>query len=216
MRITVFAAAAAAVLALAAPVRAQDVATTVTTADTAQAPPRTALQKGTWSLSFVAPGYSGGERAQFAIWEMMGNRTNVGLALELSVAGRDRKQDGDDLTEASTGVGLGINVRRYAGAERAVMPFVQGGVFGRGGYSRREGETYDSDVKVMTAGVEAGIGAEWFPVRHFSISGYTGARLSASRYEEDYTAPDDTEHTSSYSEGAFQALTSALSVSIYF
>lgn len=215
MRTTVFAAAAAAVLALAAPVRAQDVAP-VTTADTAEAPPRTALQKGTWSLSFVAPGYSGGDRAQFAVWEMMGNRTNVGLALELSVSGRDREQDGDDLTEASTGLGLGINVRRYAGAERAVMPFVQGGVFGRGGYSRRDGDTYDTDVKVFSAGVEAGLGAEWFPVRHFSISGYTGARLSTSRYEEDYTAPDDTEHTSSSSEGAFQAFTSALSISIYF
>lgn len=214
MRTTVFAAAAA-VLALAAPVRAQDVAT-VTTADTVAAPSRTSLQKGTWSLSFVAPGYSGGERAQFGIWEMMGSRTNVGLTLELSVAGRDREQDGDDLTEASTSAGLGINVRRYAGPERVVMPFVQGGVFGRGGYSRREGESYDTDVKVFSAGVEAGIGAEWFPVRYFSLSGYTGARLSTLRYEEDYTAPDDTEHTSTSSEGAFQAFTSALSVSIYF
>jgi hypothetical protein len=215
MRTTILAAAAAAVLSFPAPVRAQDVAP-VTSADTAEAPPRTALQKGTWSLSFVAPGYSGGERAQFAIWEMMGSRTNVGLALELSVSGRDRDQDGDDVTEASTGAGMGINVRRYAGAERAVMPFVQGGVFGRGGYSRREGDSYDADLKMMSVGVEAGIGAEWFPVRHFSLSGYTGARLSTSRYEEEYTGPDETERTSSSTEGAFQAFTSALSVSIYF
>lgn len=209
MRITIFAAASAAVLALATPVRAQD-----EPADTAGAP-RTPLRKGAWSLSFEAPGYAAGERAQFGLWRMAGSRTNLGLALDLAVLDHDREADGEEVDDATRAVGLGLHARRYLGPERAVMPFVQGGVFGRTGSLRRESGDAEEERSTRQGGIEAGVGAEWFPVRQISVSGYTGARASASRTEQDSTTPGG-DVSSTSNDLVLQTFTSALAVRIYF
>jgi hypothetical protein len=213
MRLRLLAAAAAAVLA--SPALAQDAAPP---ADTTPAP--NALRKGAWSLSFSAPGYSGsGERVEFGVWEMVGARTNLGLTLEVNVSGRDREgeEQGADQTEASTSVQLGANLRRYGSTARSVAPFVQGRVFGRGYYTRRDALGYEETIHGVSGGLEGAFGVEWFPVRQFSVAGHTGARLLVGRLEQDQEYPDeDTDRSTDYRDVIFQTFTSALSVQIYF
>jgi hypothetical protein len=208
--------AAAAALVLASPAHAQD----APPADSAAAPPN-ALQKGAWSLSFSAPGYTGGgERVEFGVWEMVGPRTNLGLTLEVNVSGYDRETEGagqgGEQTDASTSVLLGLAARQYMRAGRTIAPFVQGRVFGRGSYSRRESSGYEETQRGAGAGAEAAFGVEWFPVRSFSVSGHTGARLQFNRSEQDLTDPMDQEQRAENHYFSFQTFTSALSVQIYF
>jgi hypothetical protein len=214
MRTRLFALAAS--LLLVAPALAQD----APPADTAASP--TGLRKGRWSLSFAAPGYTGsGERVELGVWEMVGPRTNLGLTLEVNVTGYDREsQDGSggaaDQTDASTSLALGLNARQYVHTRHSVAPFVQGRVFGRGSYARRENSGYEETSRGFGAGVEAAFGAEWFPVRQFSVAGYTGGRMSVSRSEQTLTDPEDKEQSADYHYATFQTFTSALSVQIYF
>lgn len=208
--------AAAAALVLASPARAQD----APPADSAADPPN-ALRRGTWSLSFAAPGYSGsGERMELGVWEMVGPRTNLGLTLEVNVSGYDRETGGGgqqaEQTDASTSVLLGLAARQYVRAESSIAPFVQGRVFGRGGYGRRESSGYEETTRGMGVGAEAAFGVEWFPVRSFSVAGHTGARLQFSRSEQTVTGPEDQEQRAEYHYASFQTFTSALSVQIYF
>lgn len=212
MHIRLITAAAAAVLALAPSVRAQDAP-----ADSASPPPN-GLRKGAWSLSFVAPGYSGSETAEFGVWEMVGARTNVGVTLDLNVYGRTRETSGDDQADAGTGVGLGLNVRRYLAVSRTVVPYLHGRVTGRGGFSRRDdlGAGYEETVRSMGAGADAALGVEWFPVRHVSLSGHTGVRYTSIRYNVKLTTPTDEDRKSTSRDGIFQTYTSALSLRIYF
>ncbi len=215
MHTRLIAAAALAVLALAAPARAQDAP-----ADSAPPPPN-GLQKGTWSLSFVAPGYTGpgGESVEFGVWEMVGPRTNVGVTLDLSVAGQTREASGaNDQTNAYSRLGLGLNVRRYLATSRSVVPYLHGRVFGRGGFERRDdvGAGYEETVRSLGAGADAGLGVEWFPVRQVSLSGHTGVRLSSFNYASKLTTPENEERKSTSRDGSFQTFTSALSIRIYF
>jgi hypothetical protein len=205
-----FAAAAAALLSV--PARAQDAP-----ADSTAPPPPNGPRKGAWSLSFVAPGYTGGERAEVGVWEMVGSRTNLGVTLEVGVFGTDRDGDGEDQTQASTSLGLGFNVRRYLASGRAVVPYLQGRAFGRGSYSRRDGSSGGEDVfSTSTAGVEGVLGAEWFALRHVSFSGHTGARFSATRQRQQAEDAQGNEFHSTTRDVGFQTFTSALSLQIYF
>ncbi|HST59198.1 MAG TPA: hypothetical protein VLK84_10925 [Longimicrobium sp.] len=220
MHIRRFAAAAIAVLALAAPARAQDVPAQDAPADSAPPLPN-GLRKGAWSLSFVAPGYSGlgGETAEFGVWEMVGPRTNVGVTLDLSVAGQSRETSGaNDQTTAYTRLGLGLNARRYLATSRSVVPYVHGRVFGRVGFDRRDdvGSGFEENVRSLGAGADAGVGVEWFPVRQVSLSGHTGVRFSSFNYTSEVTTPEQEERESTSREGIFQTFTSALSLRIYF
>lgn len=209
-------AAAVAVLALAAPARAQDAPAPGVPADTASSPPGL-LRKGAWSLTFTAPGYSGSEGMEFGLWEMVGPRTNAGVTLEVFVNGRDRDTDtGGDYTEAATTAGLGFNLRRYVGMSHRVAPYLQGRVFGRGEYNRAESGDTEASTRGTHAGVEAGLGAEWFPVRQFSLSGHTGARFMVSRYSQTITQPTGEETEATSNEALFRTFTSSLSVRIYF
>jgi hypothetical protein len=202
-------AAAATMLALAAPARAQDAAADST------APPPVGPQKGAWSLSFVAPGY-GGETVEFGVWEMVGARTNLGVTLEVLVGGREDEANGRKGTAATTRAGLGFNARRYLATARRVTPYLQGRVFVRGAYQRNESPGVEDWHRGAQVGAEAALGAEWFPVHHFSVSGHTGVRLAASRFRQELTASDGQTHPLSTTDASLQTFTSAVAVRIYF
>jgi hypothetical protein len=89
-------------------------------------------------------------------------------------------------------------------------------VFVRGAYQRNESPGVEDWHRCAQAGVEAALGAEWFPVHHFSVSGHTGVRLAASRFRQELTASDGQKFPLSTTEGNFQTFTSALAVRIYF
>lgn len=223
----IHAAASAALLALAVPARAQETPSPADTtafalavpvpADTA---PRTSLQKGSWSLSFVPPGYGGGgERAEFGAWEMVGARTNLGLTLAVSVYGSEGEYNGGaaTATQASTFVELGMDVRRYVMAPREVTPFLLGGAAIGGRFERRDASNgYDETTRGMNATLRAAAGVEWFPVRRLSISGQTGFSLTAGRFSMEQDAPESPPVSSESSSLGVRSFTSALTLQIYF
>ena len=213
MRTLSLSAAAAALLLLSASARAQDAATEAA-ADTM---PRTSLQKGTWSLSFQAPVYgSGGGTGEFGVWEMVGTRTNLGFTLGISVGGVD--VDGErDQTEAVTRVGVGLNVRRYLVEPREVTPYLQGTASIGGSYQRRDdSDGYEAEDRGVEAGLEAAVGAEWFPVRRMSVAGHTGFGLFARRFEQHQKSPSGAEFDQDGSSLHVRSFTTGLSVQIYF
>ncbi|WP_420129821.1 hypothetical protein [Longimicrobium sp.] len=214
------AAAAAALLSLALPAAAQTaVPANTTLAVAADTLPRTSLQKGNWSLSFTPPGYSGGsgERAEFGAWEMVGERTNLGLVLAVSVYGTDSEASGGgEATTASTDVGVGVNVKRYLMTPRDVTPFLIAGASIGGRFERRDGpQDYEETTRGMNSSVLGGVGVEWFPTRRFSLSGQTGFMVQSGRYETETDMADDHRESETRSAG-FRSFTSALSMQIYF
>lgn len=220
MRIPAYAAAAAALLSLAGPAAAQNAAppadsTAIVAADTT---PRTSLQKGTWSLSFVPPGYGGsGERTEFGAWEMVGPRTNLGITLAVSVDGSDTEGSAGGGTDASTSVSLGASVKQYVMAPRDVTPFLLGGVAIGGAFTRRDrADGFEESSRGMTGNVRAAVGAEWFPVRRMSLSGFTGFTLNATRADVEQTWPGGEEIDGEASYFSFRSFTSALWLQIYF
>ena len=213
MRLRLLAAAAAALLA--SPALAQDAPAV---ADTTPAP--NGLRKGAWSLSFSAPGYSGsGERAEFGVWEMVGARTNLGLTLEVSVSGRDREgeEQGADQTEASTSVQLGANLRRYVSTARSVAPFVQGRVFGRGYYTRRDGLGYEESIRGVSGGRRGPSAWSGSPCGSSAWRGTRVCGWASGGWSRTRSIPTKTPIARlHYRDVIFQTFTSALSVQIYF
>jgi hypothetical protein len=220
MRIRPHAAAAAALLSLAVPAAGQDAAPAADSAVIVMedSVPRTSLQKGTWSLSFVPPGYSGsGERTEFGAWEMVGPRTNLGITLAVGVDGYETEGGGGGGTEASTSVSLGATVKQYVMAPRDVTPFLLGSVAIGGAFTRRDRDDgYDESSRAVIGNVRAAVGAEWFPVRRMSLSGFTGFVLNASRFDVEQTWPDGKEIDGEGSNLSFRSFTSALWLQIYF
>lgn len=221
MHARTLAAAAAALLSLALPARAQEagVSTDTTLSAGADSTPRTSLQKGTWAISFIPPGFSGAsERAEFGAWEMVGARTNLGLTLAIAVFGVDSESSvSGDASTASTDVTLGINLKRYVAPPREVTPYLMGGAFIGGRFERREGpDDYQETIRGMTSSVVGAVGVEWFPVRRVSLSGQTGFGLRIGRSTTEQVLPDDTEHDVESRLVGFTSFTSALSLQIYF
>jgi hypothetical protein len=208
-------AAAAALLCFSVPARSQQAAadTSLAAADTT---PRTSLQKGAWSLSFAAPGYGTGERAEFGVWEMVGARTNVGFTLGVSVLGAETEGSSGEATVADTDVDLGLNVKRYVMEPREVTPYLLGSVSIGGRYERREGQEYEETSRGTSASLRAGVGVEWFPVRRVSVSGHTGFGMFAGHMDNEQELPDGTHREGETRQAYFQSFTSALLLQIYF
>jgi hypothetical protein len=216
MRFATFAAAAALSF-IALPAFAQEPALAAdSTLAAADAMTRTSLQKGVWSLSFDAPGYGGGERGEFGVWEMVGARTNLGLTLGVSVVGAEAEGSSGDATVAETDVDLGITVKRYVMEPREVTPFLLGSAAIGGSYERREGQQYEESSRGVNAMLRAGVGVEWFPARRVSLSGHTGFGLFAGRIDIDQEFPDGTTRDGETSQMYVQSFTSALSLHIWF
>lgn len=200
-------AALAAALALAAPARAQEAP-----ADTL---PPNSLQPGTWSLSFQAPGYSGGGTADVGAWRMVSPRTNLGVSLGLGLTTEDRDGDVNPGTVHEATARLGLNVRRYMAPEREVTPFLLAGVAGYASRARYQTPGRKLRERAYGASAEAGLGVEWFPVRRFSVAGSMGLSLTASRARREAENPDGERDDRAWLLD-LRTSTSRLSVQIYF
>jgi hypothetical protein len=194
-------------LLLAAPLSAQDAAPDST--------PRNSLQKGAWSLSFDAPAFGGGDPSSLGGWKMVGERTNLGVSVGIHTRNTESRSDSSGRDEITTGLMLGVEARRYVSPAREITPFATGGVFAflsrfKQDYGAGEGEQH-----VYGAGVSAGAGVEWFPVRRISLAGHTGVRLNVHRGES------STDHGGGQRRGEergwdLSTFTTALSLQIYF
>jgi hypothetical protein len=191
----------------AAPGRAQEAAPDTTT--------RTSLQKGAWSLSFDPPVYGGGGSGGLGAWKMVGERTNLGVGVQINARSTETRRDSSSTAEITSGVRLAIEARRYVAPAREVTPFATGGVFGFVATYDHDSGSGEGEQRVYGAGVSAGAGVEWFPVRRVSFAGHTGVQLDAHRGQS----------SSSYPGGQRKArerglqlatFTSRLSLQIYF
>lgn len=148
---------------------------------------KNALSDGMHSLSFGIPDGGNSNAAGTAgYWVMFGNLNvgfNVGLALD---TGTD---------DTSFDILLAPTVRSYVSTDGVVCPFWFGQV------NLRLADNGSDDTQEL--GVAAGVGAEWFPVPEFSISGQVGLGVDVIR-------PGDLDPV------ALGSFTSELSAQIYF
>lgn len=202
-----YAAAALAALLLAGPALAQDAAPDTT--------PRTSLRKGARSLSFDAPVFGGGASGAFGGWMMVSDRTNLGLTVGLTVSDAEQTQDTLFRGDSRASVELGLQARRYVQAPAEVTPFVSMGVFARASHVTDEYQEVERTSRWFGAGVQAGVGLEWFPVRRVSLAGDTGVRLAVDRGDGEL-GYDGTDREVEYKAAAFATYSSRLSMQIYF
>jgi hypothetical protein len=190
-----------------APVDAQDAAP-----DTI---PRTSLQKGAWSLAFDPPAYGGFGTGSLGAWKMVGERTNLGVSVGAHIRLTEALSDSLTVRENVAGVELGLQARRYVARAREVTPFATGGVFAFfTEYDQAYGNTV-AERHLYGAGVSAGAGLEWFPLRRASFAGHTGVRLNV--HTGELTTHSGGEQRDARERGLELAtFTSRLSLQIYF
>ena len=128
-----------------------------------------ALVAGAKSLSFAVPG--GGNRyanGAAGIWYMISDDMNLGINVGLGI---DRTDTGGG-TNTDWDVLLAPAIRYYM-AKGVVNPYFLGQV-----NLRFHDTGGDNDPEL---GIAGGIGAEWFPVRNFSIGGEAGVGIDIIR-----------------------------------
>lgn len=136
------------------------------------AAPKNLLTQGAKSLSFAIPGgnnpYASGAAG---FWYMMTNEINLGINVGL---GFDRVNAGTG-TDTQVDFLLAPALRYYLMTDGVVAPFVHGQANFR--------LVDDSDFGAEF-GLAGGVGAEWFPVRQFSIAGQVGLGVDVVRKGE--------------------------------
>ena len=139
----------------------------------AQEPAVETLVPGRRSVTFRA--LSGTN--SFGIWHMRDERTNLGLLVDVAIDYDKASADGDDndLTDFSLLVGVGPEVRRYADISGRVAPYGFLGARLGLGWEWRHDEPFDDESGWMASlGGSVGLGAEFFPIRSFSLNVQTG------------------------------------------
>jgi hypothetical protein len=129
-----------------------------------------ALVAGAKSLSFAVP--AGGNRyasGAAGIWYMLSDDMNLGVNVGLGI---DRTDTGTD-TNTAWDILLAPALRYYM-AKGVVNPYFLGQVNLR--FHDDGGADNDPEL-----GIAGGIGAEWFPVRNFSIGGEAGVGIDIIR-----------------------------------
>lgn len=145
------------------------------------------------------------------------DRLHVGIELDLRDASVHQEVTsvalGVETRVSNYDVALGPVLRWYGTPVGPVVPFLRvRGIAGWGGQKLEQAgaEQWREETNVLATSV--GIGAEWFPMRQVSFSGYTG--LQASRTKTDRIFPSGEFATQkTVNTGTFR---SGVSISFYF
>ncbi|MBC7793077.1 MAG: hypothetical protein H7Z43_05175 [Clostridia bacterium] len=149
------------------------------------------LVAGAKSLSFAIPGGNNGYASGAAgLWYMITDQVNLGFNVGL---GLDRQNAGTG-TETTWDILLAPAMRYYLKTDGVVAPFIHGQANFR--------INHQPDNTGEELGVAGGVGAEWFPVRQFSIAGQVGLGVDVVRQNN--------------SEPAIGTFTSQLSAQLYW
>ncbi len=153
---------------------------------------------GSHAISFSLPSGGGGA---FGIRKMLSARTNGGIDLSLSVNHAKTGTAGVTNSATTTTVSVRPGARLYHASAGPVAPFLH--LYGLVSYLNGP-----NDMWALGGGGGVGVGAEWFPLEHMSISGYTGLDAMV-QHEHDAggTTADQT---------LLRAATSVLSLNLYF
>lgn len=155
-------------------------------------------EAGSHGISFSLP--SGGG-ASFGIRKMLSASTNGGIDLSLGVNHAKTETGGVSNSATTTSVSVRPGARLYHASAGPVAPFLH--LYGLVSYVNGP-----NDMWTLGGGAGVGVGAEWFPLEHMSISGYTG--LDAMVEHEHDTGGTTADQT------VLRAATSGLSLNLYF
>lgn len=172
-------------------------------------------EKGDWSVGILL--FTDDTGTVFNVGRQWTDRLHIGLEVDLREASVE-----DEVTDVSLGVDTrvaasdflaGPVAKWYGRSLGPVVPFIRGRVVAGWGdqvFEQAGVERWREDTFQVAASL--GIGAEWFPMRQISFSGYTGIQTSRSVEERVFPDGRSAERTT-VNSGTFR---SALSISFYF
>ena len=172
-------------------------------------------EKGDWSVGILL--FTNDTGTVFNAGRQWTDRLHIGVEVDLREASIE-----DDVTDVSLGVAtrvaasdflVGPVAKWYGRAVGPVVPFLRGRLVAGWGdqvFEQAGVEQWQEDTFQVAASL--GIGAEWFPMRQVSFSGYTGIQTSRAVRERVYPSGAKAERTT-LNSGTFR---SALSISFYF
>lgn len=172
-------------------------------------------EKGDWSVGILL--FTNDTGTVFNAGRQWTDRLHIGVEVDLREASIE-----DDVTDVSLGVDtrvaasdflVGPVAKWYGRAVGPVVPFLRGRLVAGWGdqvFEQAGVEQWQEDTFQVAASL--GIGAEWFPMRQVSFSGYTGIQTSRAVRERVYPSGAKAERTT-LNSGTFR---SALSISFYF
>ena len=172
-------------------------------------------EKGDWSVGILL--FTNDTGTVFNAGRQWTDRLHIGVEVDLREASIE-----DDVTDVSLGVDtrvaasdflVGPVAKWYGRAVGPVVPFLRGRLVAGWGdqvFEQAGVEQWQEDTFQVAASL--GIGAEWFPMRQVSFSGYTGIQTSRAVRERVYPSGAKAERTT-LNSGTFR---SALSISYSF
>ncbi|MCM0083441.1 hypothetical protein L4X63_17795 [Geomonas sp. Red32] len=105
-------------------------------------------------------------------------------------------------------------IRYYLLPEKAVSPYCYGAIIGRYGTTLDRGSDTKTRSESYTAGLQGGIGLEWFPTQRVSVAGHVGA---IAQYEKNHSTTSGSFTGSSHDEGyTIGTISSGILVNLYF
>jgi len=172
-------------------------------------------EKGDWSVGILL--FSDDTGTVFNLGRQWTDRLHVGVEVDLREASiEDDVSDitlGVDTRVANSDFAIGPVAKWYGRPVGPVVPFLRGRVvvgWGDQVFEQAGAEQWREDSFQIAASL--GIGAEWFPMRQISFSGYTGVQTTRSTRDRVFASGSTAERTI-VNSGTFR---SALSIAFYF
>jgi hypothetical protein len=145
--------------------------------------------------------------ASIGYWHKLTGENSLGG--DFAIFFRDRNHSDSQTYQFSPGI------KHYLLPEKAASPYLYGAVIGRYGNNSSNQTNSTSRAETYTAGVQGGIGLEWFPTQSLSIAGHVGA---IAQYERNHsTNTSESISSSSNDEGFFiGTISSGILLNLYF
>lgn len=142
--------------------------------------------------------------ASIGYWYKFTDDTSLGG--DFTFIFRDHNHDDFQTYQLSPGI------KYYLMPEKAISPYLYGAVIGRYGNDSNKNDFDTFRTESYTAGVQGGIGLEWFPTQRLSIAGHVGA---LAQYEKNKTSGSFS--SSSNDEGfVIGTISSGILLNLYF
>ena len=172
-------------------------------------------EKGTWSVGI--PLFTEDVGSVLNLGRMMTDRLHLGIELDLRAAeleeDANRPSAGIDAKIENRDFAIGPVLKWYGTDVGPVVPFLRlRGLWGQSSQRVTLIETVVQQDDTTLWAASLGLGAEWFPLRQLSLSGYTGFQYSTQTRERREDDGDQVDRTTE-SAGTFR---SALTVAFYF
>jgi hypothetical protein len=177
---------------------------------------RNALRSGQSALSFATP--SGGNPivpGTLGYHYMLADNMRLGVHLGLNMQATTVEVGDEEESATALGLTLAPQLNYYTSTQGTVAPYFFGllnlGIFSDG-IDETTGDPDDDEnafnpQEQPTLNIAAGMGAEWFPVTRFSISGQVGLNIAALQQDQSETEKNDF---------GLNLFTSSLAANIYF